>query len=458
MTIWIQSLSWALIYSLAQGFMVFASLWLVLKLVPSIRANVKYHLSLSALTILLAWFVTTWWQQFHSLTLTNDLLVAAGQHIDAQRSILTIHGPEDRSIYYSIMATLKPILPWLSAFYLVGLALMLVRLSAGMLQVFSLRASGITPPEAAIGDLLVSLKSRLQFQGSVQLFISAKARVPMVIGFIKPVILMPAAAMAQLSTEQLETILLHELAHIKRYDYLVNMLQTVAETILFFNPFVWLISSVTRREREHCCDDLVLEHTNEPLFYATALAAVASGAPAVSSFTIAASGRPGHLFSRIRRIMETQKNPFSYSRMIAAIFIVAAITCSIAWLSPFANTKKQKPVATAMPAPETTAPVSAEQQEISQLVQRLINDHFISESDGFVVEKYDNRLLINGRQQSNEIAGKYLENIKQAEIKIRVFSFSERMKMHPDATMIELLVPVQAASGCVDYNAKKPGC
>lgn len=112
---------------------------------------------------------------------------------------------------------------------------------------------------------------------------------------------------------------MHELAHIKRNDYLINILQTIVETILFFNPFVWLISAIIRREREHCCDDLVLLHTREPLNYATALAALASYPGNASGLLVAASGQSYPLFHRIKRILEMKKNPFSYSRMVAAI-------------------------------------------------------------------------------------------------------------------------------------------
>lgn len=466
MAILIQSLSWTLIYSLAQGFMIYTSLWILLKLVPVMSVNAKYHLSLSALTVLLGWFVATWWQQYHSIVLLQEQLVAMqAQHSVGQPPTIVLGALDSYVSYYPMLSATKAILPWLSVFYITGLAVMLARLSAGMLQLTTFRKNGLTQPGTAINELFTSLMNRLDVKGHVELFVSAKAQVPMVIGYFKPMILMPAAAMAQLSMEQLETILLHELAHIKRHDYLVNILQTVAETILFFNPFAWMISGITRREREHCCDDLVVSHTQEPLFYATALATLATQNATTSRLTLAASGEPEHLFNRIERIMEMKKNPFSYSRMVAAIVIIASITCSTIWLTPsFATTKKAKPVKVAVAATQrktqetktASEPPQDNDTEENKLVKRMIGDGLLNQVKGFVLEKKDNKLYIDGQQQPHEIAEKYLPMVKQETIRVQVFSFTERLKLHPDASFIDVLLPVSFSSPCVEY--KKPGC
>ena len=459
MAIWIQSLSWALIYGLGQGFVVYASLWLVLKLVPSLSANVKYHLSLSALTVLLAWFAATWWQQFHLLANEQSATANTLNALFFQQPIHVIDAIKGYDSYKSVLSFV--ILPWLSAVYFVGLALMVLRLLGGMLQLSSLRRNGISQPATKFTELLIALQEKLHFKGNVQLLISVKAQVPMVIGFLKPIILMPAAAMAQLSTEQLETILLHELAHIKRYDYLVNILQTVVETILFFNPFVWMVSAITRREREHCCDDLVMDHTREPLDYITALAALAANPETASTFAMAATGSSNHLFNRIQRIMETKRNQFSYSRMAAAILIITAIAGSIAWLSPsFGDPKKDKSAEAAAIAPEapTANAAPANESDESQLIRRLMDDRLIDQVKGFVVEKKKDLLYINGTQVTNEIAGKYLQTIKTEEIRVQVYPFMERLKQHPDANLMQIIAPVSFKSGCVDYQPKKPGC
>ena len=462
MAIWIQSLSWTLLYSLAQGLVVYASLSLVFKLVPIASANAKYHLSLSALTVLFAWFVATWWRQFHSLSLLNEQVsIAHAQNTIIIQPSSGTAALGNYGIYNSVLSSFRIIAPWLSVCYVAGVVLMLARLSLGMSQLFSLGKKGLQQPGVALEGLLASLKTKLQLKGSVRLFVSVKAQVPMVIGFLKPIVLMPAATIAQLSTAQLETIILHELAHIKRHDYLVNILQTIVETIIFFNPFIWMISAVIRREREHCCDDLVLDHTGEPLSYATALAALATAPATVSAFTVAASGKPTYLLNRIKRIMEMKKNPFSYSRMAAAIIIIGAITCATAVLTPsFARYKKSVPgdVTTTKAKPEVIDSTSANNKETNDFIGRLVTDHLVDQVNGFTVEKKGSVLIINGQPQSNEVSAKYLSAVKQDAVKVQVFSLQDRIKMHPDAGFLQLLLPMTLSAPCVDYTPKKPGC
>lgn len=495
MAILIQSLSWTLLYSLVQGLVVYLSLMLVLKVLPATPSAVRYRLSLSAMIILLGWFITTWWQQFHAMATTSDLLITFRQHGAIGNYAYTANVPDDRGkLYSSILSMIQFMAPWLSAFYFTGLAVILLRLSAGVLHLSSLRRKGLSQPEIAVYELLTTLKDRMRLSRGVQLFVSAKAQVPMVAGILRPVILMPAAVMTQLSMEQVETILLHELAHIKRYDHLLNILHTLIETILFFNPFLWMISSVTRREMEHCCDDIVLNHSKEPIFYASALAVLAQTPVTVSAFTVAASGQSNYLFNRIKRIMEMKKNPFSYSRMAAAIIMITVITCSVIWLAPSsARGSKGKPKTTIVKTPsvekvelqvaadeEQKVPVKKAQQEQaninkpasvnetdavtvtetdeSKLINQMLGDGVIDQVKGFVVEKMQDKLYVNGQLQSEEVTRKYLQPLKQEYIRVEVFPFMERLNRHPDAGFMQILLPVMFSSGCVDYTPKKPGC
>jgi beta-lactamase regulating signal transducer with metallopeptidase domain len=123
------------------------------------------------------------------------------------------------------------------------------------------------------------------------------AEAPTVVGHVRPLILMPVGMLAGLSPTQIESILLHELAHIQRHDYLMNTLQRYVEGLLFYHPAVWWISAIIRREREHCCDDLALSISGEPHEYARALAALEQNR--FSPAAVAATG--GSLVKRIYR-------------------------------------------------------------------------------------------------------------------------------------------------------------
>jgi beta-lactamase regulating signal transducer with metallopeptidase domain len=112
------------------------------------------------------------------------------------------------------------------------------------------------------GDLLMrldDLRRRLSISRPVRLLKSALVEVPTVVGWLRPVILLPASSLAGLTPGQLEAILVHELAHVRRFDYVVNIFQCLIETLMFYHPVVWWISRCVREEREHCCDDVVLK-------------------------------------------------------------------------------------------------------------------------------------------------------------------------------------------------------
>src|SRR6185503_3583474 len=122
------------------------------------------------------------------------------------------------------------------------------------------------------------------------------------VGWVKPAVLLPAAALTGLSTVQLESLLAHELAHVRRHDYLVNLLQGLIETLLFYHPAVWWVSRQIRREREHCCDDIAVALCGDVKLYAGALAQLEELRGRVLEPALAATG--GELLGRIRRLLQ----------------------------------------------------------------------------------------------------------------------------------------------------------
>src|SRR5205085_11492852 len=149
-------------------------------------------------------------------------------------------------------------------------------------------------------ETLARLARRLRVSRPVRLCASALVEVPTVVGWLRPVVLLPVCALTALSAPQLEALIAHELAHIRRHDYLCNLLQTIIETLLFYHPAVWWLSKRVRIEREHCCDDAAVAATGDVLVYARALTALEQlrrrPAPAL---VIAANG--GSLMQRIQR-------------------------------------------------------------------------------------------------------------------------------------------------------------
>jgi beta-lactamase regulating signal transducer with metallopeptidase domain len=217
-------------------------------------------------------------------------------------------------------------LPRIVLIWLVGVGLFAIRNIGGWIALQQLRSFTTFPAGDEVDRCARKLAQRLAINRSVRVLKSTLAKTPMVIGFFKPAILIPASALSSLSIPELESILAHELAHIRRNDYLVNLLQAVAETLVFYHPAVWIISRQLRAERENCCDDLALSVTRDRRIYATALAAVAS--VRVTSLVPAASG--GTLLPRLQRVLQVPDRDTGRSpRWVVGVVITLAVAVGI---------------------------------------------------------------------------------------------------------------------------------
>ena len=221
----------------------------------------------------------------------------------------------------------EPHLPWLVAAWLAGvLALSLWRVG-GWVAAYRLRVVGTQPVGPAIESMARRLIGRLGLARPVRILQSLVVQTPMVIGWLRPVILLPVSAVMGLTPDQLEAILAHELAHIRRLDYLLNLLQAVIEVILFYHPAVWWIGRRMRAERERCCDDVAVGVLGNPIRYVEALAAVEGVRQPASGTAVAASGSGGRdLVDRVRRLLGLPEPArASAAASATAILLVAAL-------------------------------------------------------------------------------------------------------------------------------------
>jgi hypothetical protein len=172
---------------------------------------------------------------------------------------------------------------------------------------------------------------RLEVRRAVRLYESAIADVPAVIGWIRPIILLPASALTQLSPAQIEALLAHELAHVRRHDYVVNLLQSCVETMFFYHPGVWWIGRRMREERENCCDDLAVMACGDAMIYARALANMEQLRSSLPALAMAANG--GGLLHRIQRLVAPREaiRPMAPVGITALTVIAAA---AFVWATP----------------------------------------------------------------------------------------------------------------------------
>lgn len=249
-----------------------------------------------------------------------------------------------------LTAKLPQVLPWLVAIWLLGVALMALRAIGGWCLLQHLRRR-VRPPAAWLAAQFELLRRRAGLGSHPRLGLSAEIDAPCALGFWRPLVLLPVCALTALTPDQLQAILAHELAHIRRYDYLVNLLQRAVEVVFFYHPAVWWLSHQVALEREHCCDDAAIALCGDRAVYAHALLALAgTRAP---SFSMAATGAAtgSGLPHRLRRILgqTTSLRPW---RMAAGMLLLAAF--SVALLAPGTATAVAAPVINP-PAPTIVA-------------------------------------------------------------------------------------------------------
>ncbi|HEX5474588.1 MAG TPA: M56 family metallopeptidase [Vicinamibacterales bacterium] len=261
----------------------------------------------------------------------------------------------------------QPLLPGLMLAWAMGVLFLTLRLAAGWIWIQRTRSSG-SPARPEWQALASRLSRRLHVRRAVALLESTAIDVPTVIGWLTPVVLLPASALAGLAPGQLEAILAHELAHVRRQDYLVNLLQTLVETLLFYHPGVWWLSRRIRTERENCCDDLAVRLCGDPVAYASALADLetARRAPATPAsrrgreMAMAATG--GSLLQRVRRVLGGPSPHGGRGPAWLAGCTAVVLLCGIAAGAdgmPRAAKTAQAPAPTIAPSPAAVHPLTS---------------------------------------------------------------------------------------------------
>jgi uncharacterized protein (TIGR03435 family) len=190
---------------------------------------------------------------------------------------------------------------WLVVIWLICCLVLSIRLIGGCVVATRVRSLRVSTPPPEWRNALDSITARTRLSSPVRLLVSGFVQTPAVVGWFKPAILLPAAAITGLVPEHIEALLAHELAHIRRHDYLVKVLQTVAETLLFYHPAVWWLSRQIDAEREACCDDFAVGLTGDTLTYVSALASLESRRREHLAPLLAANG--GSLQHRIARLV-----------------------------------------------------------------------------------------------------------------------------------------------------------
>jgi beta-lactamase regulating signal transducer with metallopeptidase domain len=316
MTTIAHAISAALLHFVWQGLLIAFLLWIALATLRNGSARLRYLVSCAALAVMVALPVTTAWVVYRAPSAAST---PAGQFID----IADAPWPAILPAAASLPAWIAALEAWTLPVWFAGVLFFAVRLLLSSRHVVRLRREG-DPPDASLVETVSRLARRMNIVRPVQVLISSLADSPSVAGWLRPIILLPAASLLNLDVKQLEAVLAHELAHIRRHDYLVNVLQTLAETLFFYQPAIWWVSSRIRTERELCCDDVVVEICGDAVGYARALTKLER--LRVISPELALSSAAGPLLYRIRRLtgVVEEQPP---SKLPAVLALCLALLC-----------------------------------------------------------------------------------------------------------------------------------
>ncbi|MEH3114773.1 M56 family metallopeptidase [Pedobacter terrae] len=330
----IKAFGWSILNSLWQSAIIYGILFIIMLSLPKLAAKHKHNLAFSAIILM---FIGFGYNFIHHLTLNAH----------------TQSGPinaQDIQVYQylnnlppTFSSKAEQYFPIVVVFYAIGILLQLFVIIKGYGQLSKLKKESLSAIPDSWKMIFEHVTAQLKINKVIQFHVSSIVNVPLVIGYLKPVVLFPLALVNQLDNDQVESILIHELSHIRRNDFLLNLIKTAVETILFYNPFVWMAGRFIHIEREHACDDLVLKITGKPLNYAHALLKLEllkdKNSPA---YALAATGKSQNLYQRIKRITNMKTNYLNAKQQMAALTLGVACLFSIAWINPTENKKDTK--------------------------------------------------------------------------------------------------------------------
>jgi len=313
----IKATAWTLLHSAWIGLLFAAAAGLVITLAKKASARLRYHLLCALLMSFVLVMIFTFLREIR----INNNSSASAATFGTFAAIARQAGITRQLIAWLNQQSAVIFLIWL-LFFIIKSA----RLTGGLFYINIIRTSGVKAIPEKWQKKVDEFCTKISISRPVTLLQSELVKVPVAIGWLKPVILLPVGIIFQLSAEQVESILLHELAHIRRLDYLVNVMQGIVEAVFFFNPALLWLSSLIRNEREACCDDVVLAHVARKSDYLEALLALGSN-PGKVNLAMSLASDSNQLKSRLKRMIYRQNQPLSmreiFSLLLGLIFIMA---------------------------------------------------------------------------------------------------------------------------------------
>ncbi|RLD21669.1 MAG: hypothetical protein DRI69_03450, partial [Bacteroidetes bacterium] len=284
---------------------------------------------------------------------------------------------------FSFMSWLGSNLSAMVAIWVVGVVLLAFRLLFGLAYIQYLKQTA-SDLSFTLGGKLKEISKKINYKRSIDIAESALVQIPVVVGHLKPLILFPVGAINQLTTEEVEAVLAHEIAHLVRNDFVQNLIQSVIEIIFYYHPAVWWISAVVRSERENCCDDLAIQVCGSSLTYARALVRLQEVGQSAPALALPFSGSKNHLLNRVRRILNEPQNKSNLMEKITATTLL--LLCLI--FASFSDGKEEIP------------------RETIDVPALLVSNHYVHFDNSFVGDTIiprSTQTIVHGDSDGKEV-------------------------------------------------------
>jgi bla regulator protein BlaR1 len=333
----IRTMGMTLVHSIWEGVVIAFIVQFALSLISKGNARSRYIILVSGLVLLLTSFVASFFiihQHNSGLIITNN---ASGELLmAAPHENIPTHSESVKNLDW-ILQFFEPSYPFLAIGWLLGFMFIGIRTLGGVYFTWLIIWRAAQLPEVYLQHIFNRIREKMNIPSMVRLRIATQMISPMVIGFLKPIVVIPVAAVTGLNTSQIEAIFAHELAHIRRYDHIIIIIQAVARQVLFFHPLAWYLSAEIDRERENSCDDLVMKSFSSPINYIKALAMIQemnlSGPVQANAF----NGRSRGLLNRIKRLIKPELKHSPGFRLSVIFLLLMTLGITAVALSASSN-------------------------------------------------------------------------------------------------------------------------
>jgi beta-lactamase regulating signal transducer with metallopeptidase domain len=330
------ALGWTLLHFCWQGMIVAFAFALADRLTRRRQAATRYFVALSAFALMPLIVMFTFANEMRNAPENPNVLIshsftnASALKAGLKAAIPTFIVPVSEERKARMTAKTEQVLPWVDGTWMLGVVLLAIRSFGGWIHLQNVRKRARWSVPHAVQLGFHRMCNKLLLAGEVTLRVSSEAISPMAMGVWRKTVILPVSIMMKVPLEELEAIFAHELAHIKRWDYVTNLIQTAVESALFFHPVVWWVSRIVRERREVCCDEIAVRSCADAVLYARALLRLEEQRSAQTHLAVALAGTKGSLLRRVSQVLG--EGMAMESKMTSGVRVVAGGAVMIAML------------------------------------------------------------------------------------------------------------------------------